>query len=311
MAVIWRLQSTKPIEARAAFERLLNEGEKQRGSFASTPIVVGKILKPNLWDGSLFSRYFGLLKRSPFNMNYELSCDNRSTALSYAEGEAFQVIMWSVTGDNLEMAAEMLQAVPVLKQKVDEVGGLEAIWDRGALRGKSPYVGSPVLFKGNKGLNARLINLCELFNYDPEEGHKSLEIMKSEKNFEFVSRAVSAPCPAMSGMASSIAREMVLNESDAENRISMALKLLPRYSDSTSLGSEWIDFGFKVLREAEPRTSFPNRAEFEDTLIGQLSLVDFGRAMSYIDTTDDPLSRLQMLIAVIGALDRQLMKEKQ
>jgi hypothetical protein len=203
----------------------------------------------------------------------------------------------------------MLQVVPSLKEKTERVGGFKSIWDNGELRGDRSYVGRPILYRGHKDLNARIDTLCE--QSSPDEVRQTLAVLQSARDLDFLSRAASAPCPTASEIASSFAKEMTLNEPDADTRISMALLLLPYYSDGTRLQSKWIEFGFNILRETDSRTSSSRRSEFENRLIGQVALIDFGRAMSYIDNAEPPLARLRMLIAVVEALDRESMRAKQ
>jgi len=86
--------------------------------------------------------------------------------------------------------------------------------------------------------------------------------------------------------------------------------LLPYYFDDTRLSQTWMEFGCEILRGAEPRISSSNRSRFEDRLITQDALTEFGSTMSYIDAIEEPTARLQILLAVVQALDQQLMRAK-
>jgi len=89
-----------------------------------------------------------------------------------------------------------------------------------------------------------------------------------------------------------------------------AFQLLPYYFDDRRLEPQWIDFGFEILRGAGPRTPSSKRCQFENRLVGQTALADFGRAISYIDAAPEPLARLQLLVAVIDALESESMRRQ-
>ena len=298
---------SRPDDARKVFDRMLSECEKQSGRSSSTPRFVSKILNPNYWDASLFSRYIDLIKQDGRAFGYELSCDGKSTMLDDLEWEAFQILM-RVAPKHFETATEMLQVVPSLKEKMDRVGGFNSILDHGEFRGGPPYVGRPILYRGHKGLDAKIGALCD---QSRDEVRQTLAALKSAGDFDSISWAASTSCATVSEVASSFGREMVLNEPEAETRISMASRLVPRNYDGTRLQPESIEFGFNVLRETDRRISSTGRTEFEKMLVGQVALIDFKRAISYINRTKQPLDRLRMLIAVMDVLDRESMRSKQ
>ena len=304
MVIVWELQSSRPEDARNAFRHILDEYESQQGASISTAYFLSRFLNPDLWDAHMFGRYVNLLRRDRrTGWNYEISCDGKSASLDYSEGEAFQVIIRAVP-NHLKLASELLEAIPSLKKKADQVGVLEAIWERGQLRGKKPYVNSPIFYRGNKDLNSELDTLCSQHMNSPDQFQQRIPGLQYVNNFDFLSRATALTrCPALEDIISSAARQMVLNEPDREIRISMALQLLPYYFDNTRLDQKWIDFGFEILRHAGPRSASSDRSKFEDRLVSQFALVDFSKAMAYINSLKEPLGRLQLLIAVIQALD--------
>lgn len=157
----------------------------------------------------------------------------------------------------------------------------------------------------------KLDTLCNQFSLNPDDVRQRLVELQSAKGFEFLCRAALGKCSTVADIASNLAREMTLNEPDPETRISMALELLPYYFGGTRLDPKWIDFGFEILRRAGTRAVSSNRREFEDRLVSQFALVDFRRAMSYIDTAKEPLTRLQLLMAVMEALDRESLRAQQ
>jgi len=259
----------------------------------------------------LFSRYVNLLRRAGRNgISYEISCDDRSATLDYSEGEAFRVIVRAFP-NHLKQANELLDAVPSLKEKTEQIGGLEAIRDRGQLRGKAPYVNSPVIYRGNNNFKAEQDTLCSQFRESPDQFRQRIMDLQSAKDFDFLSRAVAlGRCPAVEDIISDLAKQMVLNEPNAGIRMSMALQLMPYYYDNTRLDPKWIDFGFEILRRGGVRTASPDRSEFENRLVDQLALVDFSHAMAYIKSLKEPLSRLQLFRATMQALDRESWRGK-
>ena len=307
VAVISQLEFSRPADARNAFEHFMSACEAQHGNVNA----LGHMLLPNVWDVSLFGRYFNLLKHAGgIGWSYDLSCNDQSVTLDYAEGEAFRVIA-SALQNHPELATKLLDAVSTLKEKTEQVGGLEAIGERGQLRGNAPYVNSPVLYKGYKALDAQLDTLCNQFSRNPDYLRQRLAELQSAERFEFLCRAALGQCSVVTDIASKLAREMTLNEPDPELRISMALKLLPYYFDNTRLDSKWINFGVEILRRAGARSASLNRSEFEDRLVQQLALVDFQRVISYIETAKDPLTRLQLFDAVMQFLDNKSVRAQQ
>lgn len=241
-------------------------------------------------------------------MSYELSCDNQSTMLDSAEGEAFQIIL-RVFRNHPDTGIELLYAAPGLNRNVEEVGGLEEIYDRGVLRGNRPFVGNPVYYRGNKDLNARLDALCNQFRTDPNGGRQSIATLKSAKDFDLLSRAAISTCQPLADEASGSARRMTLNESDEAIKISMALQIFPNGNNGQPLETEWIDFGFDILHSAAPGSGDDDRSKFEKRFVGQLALVDVGRAMEYIDIkTAEPLAQLRLLMTVMGFLNHKSLR---
>ncbi len=295
---------SRPDDARKVFDRMLRECEAQSGRSSSTPRVVSKIMDPNSWDASLFRHYIDLLKHDRWPSRYELSCDGKSTMLDDLEGDAFQILM-RVAQSYFSTATEMLQVAPSLKEKMDRVGGFNSILDHGEFRGGPPYVGRPILYRGYKGLKAKIDTLCD---QSRNEVLQTVAALKSARDFDSVSWAASASCATVSEVASNVGREMVLNEPEAETRISMASRLVPGYG--ARLQPEWIEFGFNVLRATDGRSS-STRSEFEKRFVGQVALIDFKRAISYINKAKQPLDRLRMLIAVMDVLESELWRTKQ
>jgi hypothetical protein len=297
----------RPDDARKVFDRMLSECEKQSGRTSSTPRVVSKILDSDSWDASLFRHYIDLLKHNGWPSRYELSCDGKSTMLDDLEGEAFQILM-RVAQKHFSTATEMLQVAPSLKEKMDLIGGFNSILDHGEFRGGPPYVGRPILYRGYKGLNTKIHTLCD---QSRDEVLQTVAALKSAGDFDAVSWAASTSCATVSEVSSSVGREMVQNEPEAETRISMASRLVPRYYGGARLQPEWIEFGFNVLRGTDGWSSSASRSEFEKNLVGQVALVDFKRAMSYINRAKQPIDGLRMLIAVMDVLQSESWRAKQ
>ncbi len=304
IVVITGLHS-RPADVRQAFARLLGASEGQHRD--PTAEALSLFLEPTWWNASLFRYYVTYLKGKDSTFRgYILSCDDQSIAIDYSDEEALRVIL-RIIQNHPDVAAELVQAVPSLYEKAELVGGIQAISERGVIRWKTAnaYVAGSIVYKGHRDFDTKVDGLCEESRRNRDEVRQLLTASKSAKDFEFLSRAASASCPAVAETASDFAREMTLNEPDAETRISMANQLLPYYDPyGTLLGPEWIQFGFEILRRAGLRTQHSMRNEFEDRLISQLAIVDFNRAMSYVESAETPLARLQIMLAVIRGLDR-------
>jgi hypothetical protein len=290
---------SRPADARQAFDRLIGVSEGQQRYRAPEGLSV--FLEPTSWDNSLFRHYVAYLRGSDSVFNpYILLCDDQSITINYSDKEALQVFL-RIAHNDPEFAAELVQSVPGLKEKAELVGGVQAISERGMIYSKT--ANKLVAYKGHKGSDKKIAELCEESKHNLDKVRRSLVASKSAKDFEFLSRAASASCAAVAEVASDFAREMVLNEPDAKTRVLMAIQILPYDPCGTSLGPEWVRFGFKILRGPGLPTHNYMRKEFEERFISRLAIKDFNRAMSYLKKAETPLARLQVMLAIIQGLD--------
>jgi hypothetical protein len=290
---------SRPADARQAFDRLLTASENQQRFHPAE--FVGFWLEPACWDASLFRHYVAYLKGSDSTFrDYSLSCDDRTATISYSDGEALRVLL-RMFPSHPDLAAELMQSVPGLKEKADLAGGIQAISERGVIRWNT--ANGSIVYKGHKGFDKKIADLCEESKRNPDEVRQSLAASKSAKDFEFLFRAASASCPDVAKASSDFAQELTLSEPDAQTRIRMAIQLWPYDPDGTHLEPEWVQFGFEILRRAGLPTQNSERTEFQERFISRLAIADFNRAMSYEKRAETPLARLQIMLAVIKGLD--------